>query len=69
MLAAHNNDISSVITGSSTLNERIEWLWHDVFHCVASVYYQLFSEMEDYTLDPLNEIDLYCLHFFFFYSA
>ena len=64
MLATHNNDLSSVITGSSTHNERIERLWRDVFRCVASVYYQLFREMEEnHTLDPLNEVDLYCLHY------
>lgn len=64
MLATHNNDLSSVITGSSTHNERIERLWRDVFRCVASVYYQIFRELEEnHTLDPLNELDLYCLHY------
>ena len=64
MLAAHNNDLLSVITGSSTHNERIERLWRDVFHCVAGVYYQLFRELEEnHVLDPLNELDLYCLHY------
>ena len=60
MLAAHN-DLSSVITGSSTHNERIERLWCDVFCCVAGVYCQLFRELEENpVLDPLNALDLYC---------
>ena len=43
-MLAHNNDLSSVITGSSTHNERIERLWCDVFRCVAGMHYQLFRE-------------------------
>jgi hypothetical protein len=30
MLASHNNDLSCVVTGSSTHNERVERLWRDV---------------------------------------
>ena len=47
MLATHSNDLSSVIIGSSTHNERIERLWRDVFRCVAGVYYQIFRELEE----------------------
>ncbi len=57
-------DSSSVITGSSTHNQRIERLWRDVFRCVASIFYHIFYKLEDENiLDCLNEVDLYCLRF------
>lgn len=46
MVATHNNDSSRVITGSSVHNERIERLWRDVHRCVASVYADLFRQMD-----------------------
>ena len=55
---------SAVITGSSVHNERIERLWRDVFRCVGSVFYEVFQSLaEEGRLDPLNEVDVYCLHF------
>ena len=54
----------SIITGSSTHNQRIERLWRDVHRCVGVLYYRLFYHLE--TLDllqPTNEIHLYCLHY------
>ncbi len=36
MIAAHNNDYSCVITGSSVHNERVERLWRD-FHSDSGV--------------------------------
>ncbi len=67
MIAAHNyNDYSCVITGSSVHNERVERLWHDVHRCIGSVFSQIFRSLEsDGLLDPLNEVDLYCLHLIF----
>lgn len=66
MLASHNNDQSCVITGSSTHNERVERLWRDVHRCIASIFSELFTELEtDGILDPLNDVDLYCLHYIF----
>ena len=57
-------DESVVITGSSTHNERIERLWRDVFRCVVTLFYDTFYGLEaEGTLDPLNETDLYCLHY------
>ena len=58
---------SAVITGSSTHNERIERLWRDVMRCVMrcviGVYYDTFKSLEEEgKLDPLNEVDLFCLH-------
>ena len=38
MISTHHRDFSSVITGSSVHNERVERLWRDVHRCVASVF-------------------------------
>ena len=62
MIDQHRSD-QAVVVGSSTHNERIERLWRDVFRCVGSVFYSTFRQLEeDEKLDPLNEIDVYCLH-------
>lgn len=62
MVEQHGTN-SAVITGSSTHNERIERLWRDVFRCVGSLYYNTFKKLEDDgKLNPLNEVDMYCLH-------
>ena len=56
-------DERAVITGSSTHNERIECLWRDVFRCVGKLFYDTFYSLEqEGALDPLNEIDMFCLH-------
>ena len=56
----------SVITGSSTHNQRIERLWRDVFSGVLCLYYSLFYHLEDQgVLDPLNELDMLALHIVF----
>ena len=58
--------MSAVLTGSSTHNERIERLWRDVYRCVGVLYHDCFRKLEEEgCLDPLNETDLYCLHFIF----
>ena len=65
MIEQHNS-LSAVIVGSSTHNQRIERLWRDVYRCVGIIYQDLFTQLEDEGfLDPLNETDLYCLHFIF----
>lgn len=60
----HNMDPSSVIVGSSTHNQRIERLWCDVFRSVGQTFYELLYSLEDEdVLDPLNDVDLFCVHF------
>ena len=63
MIEQHSSE-SSVITGSSTHNERIERLWRDVTRSVGSYFYATFQELElNGHLDVLNEIDMFCLHY------
>ena len=65
MIVAHG-DYSCVLTASSVHNERIERLWRDVHRCIGSCYAETSRALEgESVLDPLNEVDLYCLHFIF----
>ena len=50
----------SHIAGPSTQNQRIEWLWRDVYRCVASTYHDLLEEEK--VLDPESDIDIFVLH-------
>ncbi len=53
----------AIIIGYSTHNERIEHLWQDIYRYVAVLYADLFRGLEaDGRLDPLNEVDFFCLH-------
>ena len=62
LIEQHRSE-SAVITGFSTHNEGIERLWRDVMRCVSSIYYGVFKQLEEEgKLDPLNELDMYCLH-------
>ena len=59
----HGVTSNPVITGSSVHNQRIERLWRDTYRCVLSLFYQLFYYLEDDDkLDPVSDVDLYCLH-------
>lgn len=56
----------SMITGSSTHNQRIERLWRDMHRSVTVLYYRLFYFMEHHNLlIPLNEYHLWALHYVF----
>ena len=60
----HEMDPACVVIGSSTHNERIERMWCDVKRCVGQIFHQLLYSLEgDCMLDPLNEVDLFCVHF------
>ena len=59
----HSSHTCPMLTGASTHNQRIERLWRDVFRCVISIYHQVFYHLEECgKLDPLCDLDLYCLH-------
>ena len=65
-MVEQHSSTSSVITGSSTHNERIERLWRDVFRCVGVLFYETVRHLEDEgKLNTLNEVDMYCLHYVF----
>ncbi len=54
----------SMLTGSSTHNQRIERLWRDMHSSVTLLYYRLFYYLEQLDLlDPLNDLHLWALHF------
>lgn len=43
-----------------------ERMWRDVHRCIASTYADTFRNLEsEDLLDPLNEVDLYCLYYIF----
>ena len=62
MVQARGEGKGSFIAGSSTHNQRIERLWHDVYRCVCNLFYNVFYGMEFSGIlnieDPLHILTL-----------
>lgn len=66
MIEKRGNERKSMLTGSSTHNQRIERLWRDMHSSVTLLYYRLFYHLEQYDLlDPLNNLHLWALHYIY----
>ena len=62
MMEQHQSK-SAVITGHQLTMKRVERLWRDITRSVGSFFYDTFRCLEDNgQLNPLNEVDIYCLH-------
>ena len=46
MIEKRGSELRSMLTGSSTHNQRIERLWRDMHSCVTLLYYRLFYYLE-----------------------
>uniref|UniRef100_A0A8C6SKU6 Integrase catalytic domain-containing protein n=1 Tax=Neogobius melanostomus TaxID=47308 RepID=A0A8C6SKU6_9GOBI len=62
-MTEHHHTDNAVIVGSSVHNERVERMWRDINRVVSSHFREQFFSLEaEGLLNPLNEADLFCLH-------
>lgn len=48
------------------ITPEFERFWRDVYEAVSATYVSVFNELENQSaLDPLNDVDMFCLHYIF----
>ena len=65
MIERRGSERNSMLTGSSTDNQRIERLWRDMHGCVTILCYKIYFMEQNDLLNPLDELHLWALHYVF----